>query len=285
MPPVPIDTFAPAKINLTLHVTGQRADGYHLLDSLVVFADVGDTLRLTAGPQMAIEVSGPFARGVPVDRRNLVWRALDAAGWSGLVQLDKQLPHGAGLGGGSADAAAVLRAICDDKVRDGIGLDAVLALGADVPVCLSSHPQRMQGIGERLSRIAPLPSLPLVLVNPGVAVSTPDVFGALTRRDNPCMDMCDGWPDETVFCNWLARQRNDLQQAACVLVPVIGDVLHALQGARLARMSGSGATCFGLYMSMDAATRAAQIIAQAHPGWWVVATRTTGSAQDQGKSR
>ncbi|MDG1068196.1 MAG: 4-(cytidine 5'-diphospho)-2-C-methyl-D-erythritol kinase, partial [Sulfitobacter sp.] len=160
--------FAPAKVNLTLHVTGQRADGYHLLDSLVVFADIGDRLWFDAGPQMRISVTGPFAEGVPVDQRNLVWQAAVLAGWTGHITLEKNLPHGAGIGGGSSDAAAVLRAFG--------GTADALQLGADVPVCLAHAPQRMRGIGEILDPIAPLPDLEIVLVNPRVAVPTAPVF-------------------------------------------------------------------------------------------------------------
>ncbi|WP_047994763.1 4-(cytidine 5'-diphospho)-2-C-methyl-D-erythritol kinase [Puniceibacterium sp. IMCC21224] len=268
--------FAPAKINLTLHVTGQRPDGYHLLDSLVVFADVGDQLVLTPGSALTIEVSGAFAAGVPLDARNLVWRAAVAAGWTGRIVLEKNLPHGAGLGGGSADAAAVLRSLFGDDVRSGIGLDAALALGADVPVCLSSAPQRMSGIGERLERVWPVPQLDLVLVNPGIHVATPEVFRALAWRDNPGMERCDGWSDRQNFVNWLAIQSNDLEPAACTAAPTITRALDALAGAQVARMSGSGATCFGLYRSAAAAQDAARQIGAQHPDWWVVATRTVG---------
>ena len=147
------EAFAPAKINLTLHVTGRRADGYHLLDSLVVFADLGDRLWLDPGAQMSLEVSGPFADGVPRDDSNLVWRAAMAAGWRGAIRLEKNLPHGAGIGGGSADAAALLRALHGDDAMRVIGPEATLALGADVPVCLHTGPQRMRGIGEQLTRL------------------------------------------------------------------------------------------------------------------------------------
>ena len=153
-----IEAFAPAKINLTLHVTGQRPGGYHLLDSLVLFADVGDRLWLDAGPDMSVEVFGPFAKGVPTDERNLVWAAAQLAGWSGRIQLEKNLPHGAGIGGGSSDAAAVLRALGADI--DGGNL------GADVPVCCCSVATRMTGIGDILGPVVELPELFAVLANP-----------------------------------------------------------------------------------------------------------------------
>lgn len=267
------EAFAPAKLNLTLHVTGQRANGYHLLDSLVVFADVGDRLSLTPGPAMRIDLSGPFATGVPTDARNLVWRAAEAAAWRGHIALEKNLPHGAGIGGGSSDAAAVLRAIAGR----GAGADVALSLGADVPVCLSGAPQRMQGVGERLSPVPDVPALDLVLVNPGAHVATPDVFRAMDRRDNPAMDVCGAWPDRGAFLRWLLDQRNDLQEPACGIAPAIRDALAALKDAELARMSGSGATCFGVFPSAAAARDAALDISSRYSDWWVVAARTAAS--------
>ncbi len=256
--------FAPAKINLTLHVTGQRADGYHLLDSLVVFADIGDRLGFEAGPRMRITVTGPFAAGVPVDRQNLIWQAAELAGWTGHITLVKNLPHGAGIGGGSSDAAAVLRAF-------GGGADA-LRLGADVPVCLSQSPQRMRGIGEVLEQLTSLPDMEIVLVNPRVAVPTGAVFGGLVSKQNlPMPEVLPEFVDTAGFCHWLAGQRNDLEAPARAIAPQIEAALEALDGALIARMSGSGATCFGLYA--EGAEQAAQRIAQASPTWWVRAGR------------
>lgn len=272
-----VEAFAPAKINLTLHVTGQRADGYHLLDSLVVFADVGDRLWLTPGDVMHLDVTGPFAAGVPGDPANLIWRAAIAAEWCGTIRLEKNLPHGAGIGGGSADAAALLRALFGDDAKQGIGLDRALALGADVPVCLHAGPQRMQGVGERLTRIRPVPELFAVLINPGVPLATPHVFRALDRRDNAPMTDCDGWKDPVLFVDWLRAQRNDLQEAACRLAPEVALALQELAGADVARMSGSGGTCFGLFGSKTEARSAARRIAARHPHWWVKAATTVGS--------
>lgn len=272
------EAFAPAKINLTLHVTGQRADGYHLLDSLVVFADVGDRLQLRPGPGISLRVTGPFADGVPTDDRNLAWRALALAGGTGAVTLEKHLPHGAGIGSGSADAAAVLRLVQGDRAEDGgPSIKGAVSLGADVPVCLSSLPQRMRGIGEDLTHVSPVPPLALVLVNPGVPVSTPAVFRALTGKTNAPMQGLSGWTDRQAFVAWLAAQRNDLQPAAQALVPRVSAALDALADAELARMSGSGATCFGIYPDARAARAAADRIGAANPGWWVQATTTTGS--------
>lgn len=271
------EAFAPAKINLTLHITGQRADGYHLLDSLVVFADIGDRLWFAAGPEMALDVTGPFADGVPADQSNLVWQAAQAAGLTGHIRIEKNLPHGAGLGGGSADAAALLRAAFGDDVTRGIGLDAALALGADVPVCLHAGPQRMQGIGEVLHRVWPVPGYAVVLVNPRVPVPTGPVFAALETKANPPMSDIPVSADPVAFARWLGTQRNDLERPAKHLVPVIGDVLRILDDALLARMSGSGATCFGLYADDAQAAAAAQAISAAHPDWWVVSGRTMGA--------
>ena len=270
----PTELFAPAKINLTLHVTGRRADGYHLLDSLVVFAELGDRLRCAPAREMVLSVTGPFAEGVPEDRRNLVWRAAELAGVTLSIRLEKVLPHGAGVGGGSSDAAAVLRAF-------GGGARAA-ELGADVPVCLSDAPRRMRGIGDELAQVSGVPALPMVLVNPGAYVPTPAVFGALARTENPGMGEMPGWASRTDFLSWLADQRNDLEASAMTIAPEIAAAMAALRragGCRLARMSGSGATCFGIFDSDAAAHDAAGRIAATRPGWWVRATRSIGSAR------
>lgn len=269
------DGFAPAKINLTLHVTGQRADGYHLLDSLVVFADMGDHLSLRPAARARLCVTGPMAMGVPVGPDNLVLRAAALMGVPAEITLDKHLPAAAGIGGGSSDAAACLRAL---SIISGLPVpENVLSLGADVPVCLLARAARMQGIGERVTPVAGLPPLDAVLVNPGVPVSTPAIFRRLTRRDNPAMpETLPAWPDASELIRWLGAQRNDLQAPALAEAPVIGDVLHtidATRGCALARMSGSGATCFGLYPEAADAAEAAQALRAAHPGWWVCAVR------------
>lgn len=272
-----IEVFAPAKINLTLHVTGQRADGYHLLDSLVVFADIGDRLWLTPGAGLSPAITGPFADGVPDNSQNLVWRAAEIAGFTGAIRLEKNLPHGAGIGGGSADAAAVLRAMFGDDVQAAIGSDRAASMGADVPVCLHAGPQRMRGIGDELSRIWTVPACAVVLVNPGVAVPTSAVFAALHSKTNPPMSNVYADADFAGFVAWLSGQRNDLQTPACAVAPVIATVLDALSGAAFSAMSGSGSTCFGLYPSDADAVEAAQEIAAAHPDWWVKSARTIGA--------
>lgn len=263
---------APAKINLALHVTGQRDDGYHLLDSLVVFAGIGDRLSFAPAPDLSLTLTGPLAAGVPTGPDNLILRAaaLLCPDQGASITLDKQLPHAAGLGGGSADAAASLRGLArlwDRPLPDG---HECLTLGADVPVCLSSHPQRMQGIGEVLSPLPAMPPLWAVLVNPRVAVPTGPVFQGLASKQNPQMDAPD-WADYHSFIIWLSRQRNDLESSALALAPEVGLTLTVLRdsGASLSRMSGSGATCFGLFASAKAAAQAAHHISHAHPHWWV----------------
>ena len=267
--------FAPAKINLTLHVTGQRADGYHLLDSLVVFADLGDELRLQLAAEPALRVSGPMAAGVPVGADNLVLRAARLMGVTLDIALDKVLPAAAGIGGGSSDAAAVMRgavALCPEVA---LPADAGLSLGADLPVCLMARAARMSGIGEQVQAVPDMPDLHAVLVNPGVGVSTAAIFGSLARKDNaPMPQVLPRWTGAADLAAWLALQRNDMQAAAVAFAPQIGDVLAALaqtRGCLLARMSGSGATCFGLYADADTARAAVPAVVQ--PGWWVRAVR------------
>ena len=273
-----IEAFAPAKINLTLHVTGQRDDGYSLLDSLVVFGDVGDRITLTPAGDMSLSAAGPFAAGVPEDQSNLVWRALKAVGWQGSVSLIKNLPNGAGIGGGSSDAAAVLRCLIGERAGVDVELDLLVSLGADVPVCLSPRPQRMRGIGEELAHVPSVPALSMVLVNPGAHVPTRDVFVGLATRDNAPMETFGGWASWSDFVDWLALQRNDLEAAACSVAPEIKLAQDALNDARLVRMSGSGSTCFGIYPDQTAAQRAAGRIKSEHPDWWVQPTETIGSA-------
>jgi len=265
---------APAKVNLALHVTGQRADGYHLLDSLVVFTQLGDMLRATAGAGISLSVTGPEAAGLSGEGDNLVLRAARLAQADGLaLELEKHLPVASGIGGGSSDAAAALRLIARHSGRPVPG--DCLTLGADLPVCLAAKPCRMRGIGEDVSCIPALPPMAMVLVNPRVGVATPAVFRALARKDNPPMpETLPEWRDFPGFVAWLSVQRNDLQAPACAAVPAIADVIAELAGAgaALARMSGSGATCFGLFPDLGTAKQAATLIARAQPGWWVRAT-------------
>ena len=267
--------FAPAKINLTLHVTGQRPDGYHMLDSLVVFADIGDRLSIEPAEDLSLTVTGPMAAGVPSDGRNLVLKAAQFAGFAaGRIVLEKHLPAEAGIGGGSSDAAAMLRAVSQltsapvEAVASGAE-----ALGADVPVCLAARATRMQNIGEQLSAVDELPVLHAVLVNPGLSVPTPAVFKALAQKENAAMPAeLPDFKAASDMMPWLQTMRNDLEPAAISLHPGIGDVLHALAelpGARVVRMSGSGATCFALFAHRTQAEAAARRLGQKYPQWWV----------------
>lgn len=274
MPPPPITELAPAKVNLTLHVTGRREDGYHLLDSLVMFADIGDRLTLAPGARR-VHVTGPRAAEVPDGPGNMVLRAAELIGAEADITLEKCLPVAAGIGGGSSDAAACLRALARMTGRD-IPADA-LSLGADVPVCLLARAARMRGIGDRVTPVEGLPALDAVLVNPGVEMPTPVIFKRLENRENaPMPSPLPGLTSAEDLARWLATQRNDLEAPAMEEAPVIGDVLRRIAetpDCRIARMSGSGATCFGLYPDASRARAAAEALTSAHPGWWVAACR------------
>ena len=270
----PIEVFAPAKINLTLHVTGQRADGYHLLDSYVMFADIGDRVFVEPAEEMSLTVTGPRAAGVPEDARNLCWKAAEFYGASAAITLEKHLPAAAGIGGGSSDAAAVLQGLEQVYGRP-VPVDTSI-LGADVPVCMVGHAAHMTGVGDRVLPLFAEVPMPCVLVNPGVEVSTPAVFDRLERKDNPPMAP---WPEgggNAAAYDWLAEQRNDLETPALAVQPVIGDVLAALQalpGARVVRMSGSGATCFALFDCYEQAEAGAATLGDTHADWWIAACR------------
>jgi 4-diphosphocytidyl-2-C-methyl-D-erythritol kinase len=265
--------FAPAKVNLTLHVTGRRADGYHLLDSLVVFAGVGDRVSAELSDAASLVVTGPMAAGLSGEGDNLVLRAARLIGVPARIGLEKVLPVSSGIGGGSADAAATLRLLARLSGRAMPGAAEVLALGADVPVCLAGRAVRMTGIGEGLGAVPALPQAWLVLVNPMVAVSTPAVFKALARADNaPMPREVPKMRGAAELAAFLTMQRNDLEAPAMAVQPVIGRVKAALSaqaGCMVARMSGSGATCFGLFADPLAASAAARAIRAAEPGWWV----------------
>jgi 4-diphosphocytidyl-2-C-methyl-D-erythritol kinase len=264
--------FAPAKVNLCLHVTGQRGDGYHLLDSLVAFAEIGD--RVTVTPGQGFSITGPQAAHLDLNDDNLCQRAARAMGGGVAITLDKHLPIASGIGGGSADAAATLRAMAR-LGRPMPDAAAILKLGADVPVCLSGRPTRMSGVGEVLAPVT-LPPAWMVLANPGQSVSTPDVFRALTRRDNAPMQPMSRLRDLPELAAWLVMQRNDLEPPATQLAPVIAQVhaaLTAQSDCHFARMSGSGATCYGLFPDGLTATAAARALQTQHPDWWVAAGR------------
>jgi len=288
-----ITELAPAKVNLALHVTGRRADGYHLLESLVVFTRFGDRVSVEASDEDRFSVSGPFADGVPADGGNLVVRARDGLRNAGgaetarpvAIRLEKNLPVASGVGGGSSDAAAALRALdrlWGLRLRADELADIGLALGADVPMCLTAKPLLARGVGDEISVMNDFPAHGLVLVNPGVAVSTPQVFAALDRRDNAGLPPMPRIFDFHGLRNWLDATRNDLEPAARTLEPAVGHALAALEraGAGFARMSGSGATGFGLFETGNVAKRAAAELRGRHPDWFVAATRSIPSGAD-----
>ena len=278
---------APAKINLALHVTGQRADGYHLLETLVAFTEAGDTIRIRAADADSFSISGPFGDllragdggdNLVTRARNLLRDALASTGQPAppvAIHLEKNLPVASGIGGGSADAAATLRGLLRHW-RAGIAPDALasmaLMLGADVPMCLESRSLIARGIGEDIEPLTDLPELSMVLANPLKAVSTPEIFRRLQNKTNPPLPASAtiGW------MGFLAQSRNDLQPPAQALLPEIGEIIGLLsqEGAALVRMSGSGATCFGIFHSLEAARKAETSLRQKRPGWYFQATRT-----------
>lgn len=278
--------FAPAKVNLCLHMTGLRDDGYHLLESLVVFAEVGDRLAVSPAAELSLTVSGPFAEGVPTDRTNLVLKAaerlrdLRGVTTGAALHLTKHLPHGGGIGGGSSDAACAIRLLARLWGVAPLSSDEALPLGADVPVCLCA-PQatEMRGIGERLKATPYQPEGWLVLVNPGVAVPTGKVFALHDQLHDVSpagMSSLEDVHDADGFASWLAMQRNDLTRVAldASIAPVIGTVLDALSAhAEVAQMSGSGSTCWGWFRSETAAQEASHVIKAANPEWWVMPAR------------
>ncbi|MYA86876.1 MAG: 4-(cytidine 5'-diphospho)-2-C-methyl-D-erythritol kinase [Boseongicola sp. SB0662_bin_57] len=269
-----VEVAAPAKVNLTLHVTGQRKDGYHLIDSLVAFAPVHDRLVIKSGPSLELAVTGAESAMVPSGMKNLALRAAalvqDSAGSS--VLLEKRLPVAAGVGGGSADAAAVLRGLAAHREDLPAIARTALALGADVPMCLACRPCRVGGIGEEITFVD-LSPIPALLVNPRTPVSTAKVFAGMARRDNPLMSgSLPSARDVPGVIEWLSAQRNDLEPVALKEAPVIADVLELLRtspGCGLARVSGSGATCFGLFDDDRLAREAEARIAELHPDWWL----------------
>ncbi len=275
---------APAKINLFLHVGDKRADGFHPLQSLAVFTDLGDALAVEEAGDLSLAVQGRFAAAL-AEGDNLVLKAAralaDRAGRSARakVTLTKNLPVASGVGGGSADAAAALRALARLwrlELDENALLEIAATLGSDIPVCVAGVPAFMEGRGEILTPVASLPRLPLLLVNPGAAVPTQDVFAALASRRGTGMKLPRGrFGDLADLLRFLETTGNDLEAPALGLQPVIGEVLSALKalpGALFSRMSGSGATCFALMPDDDGCARAAALLKAKYPGWWVAPT-------------
>lgn len=282
--------LAPAKINLFLHVGDKRPDNYHALESLVVFAEAGDRIEVAAASDLTLKVTGPFGRYAPPGADNLVLRAARALqeaarGLGAAITLEKNLPVAAGLGGGSADAAATLRALnllWGLKRSEAELLDIAATLGSDVPACVLSRPCWMTGRGEHVMEVPALPRVPAVLVNPGIAVPTAPVFASLNARTGigamvpPKSAIATIWD----LISYLADSANDLEAPAGLIAPAIDEVLAALDhepACVLAQMSGSGATCFALFDGNEFAAGAADRIAQDHPDWWVRATRLAGA--------
>jgi len=298
---------APAKINLTLRVLGRRPDGYHQIESLVAFARIADRVTLRPGPALTLSVTGPNAGSCGLLTDNLVLKAARLLADRleniklGQFTLTKRLPVAAGLGGGSSDAAAALRLLAklnNLPLGDRNLMDAAKATGADVPVCLDPRARLMRGIGDILSSPIQIASLPAVLVNPGVMVATASVFESLRAAPyspqpavslHPLLAQQDsgtGSPGmltqehRLALVTALAAERNDLEAPALKLAPEIADVLGELRKlatCRLARMSGSGATCFGLFDSRRTALAAARTLSAAHPSWWIKATMLADS--------
>jgi 4-diphosphocytidyl-2-C-methyl-D-erythritol kinase len=277
-----ITELAPAKINLFLHVGARRDDGFHPLQSLVVFTALGDVLAMKEASELSLAIDGPFAPGLRGAGDNLVLRAAnalleDGASAGARLTLTKNLPVASGIGGGSADAAAALRGLSRLWNMNGKNLhDIAGGLGSDIPVCLDSTAAFMEGRGEILRPLLCMPRVPMLLVNPGVPLPTRDVFAALESRSGVEMTLPGGhFQDTADLLRLLDSTRNDLEAPAIKLQPVIGQVLKAvaaLPGALLARMSGSGATCFGIFADDDCCARAAQTLRRTAPGWWVAPT-------------
>jgi 4-diphosphocytidyl-2-C-methyl-D-erythritol kinase len=282
----PIFEAAPAKVNLALHVTGQRSNGYHDLESLVVFAGISDELRATPANEDQLILKGPFGPSLTTGQSNLVLKAIsafrqempDAGGHGVQVELMKNLPVAAGIGGGSADAAAALRLMArlsKQPITPNRLAELAQNLGADVPVCLLSQACLVRGIGEVIAPFEHFPNCHLVLVNPLVPLSTADIFQRLKQRNNESMPPITTRIDRISMLGlWLEETRNDLQGAAFELAPVIGDIvdeLHKAKGCACARMSGSGATVFGLFGSSAEAHQAAHDMRAKWPDFWVAA--------------
>ncbi len=280
---------APAKLNLYLHIEGRRDDGLHRIDSLIAFAEAGDVVTVVPAHDLTLTADGRFSGDLPVAGDNLVLRAAgrlrEAVGTDegAELHLTKNLPVAAGIGGGSTDAAAALRLLARlwRRYPDALTDEAIArSLGADVPVCWRGRTARVSGIGERIIAMPDLPPVSVVLANPGVALPTAEVFrhhAATPVQDGPAVDAeWNGISDAATLADRLAAMRNDLETPALALAPQIADTLDALRGAPgclLARMSGSGATCFGLFASFAGAQAVADVLRAEHPGWWVAATR------------
>lgn len=284
-----IRLVAPAKINLALHITGLRKDGYHLLETVAVFTEFGDRLSLKPAVEDRLFVTGPYSATIPSGPDNIILRALalyrDITGSLTprvSIALEKNLPAAAGIGGGSSDAAAFLKAF-DRMCSSTAGYEGLHAighrLGADLPMCLQASPLIAKGIGEQIEPLDQFPRLALVLVNPGVEIPTPAVFKALGANRNPPLPQLNAGLTPRAVAEWLMATRNDLEAPAKILFPKIEEARYRLEetSASFVRMSGSGATFFGIFSDLEAARNAAETIAMKRPDWFVVATETLAS--------
>jgi 4-diphosphocytidyl-2-C-methyl-D-erythritol kinase len=281
MSPKHFTLLAPAKINLFLHITGKRPDGYHLLQSVVVFANVGDRLTFSRHDSLFIDVAGRFAGDVCAPRDNLIYKAAQALGENykiaptGQILLEKNLPVASGMGGGSSDAATTLKGLAQlwglpeefDRMQKIAG-----TLGADVPACLMRRPVWMEGVGEKMMRLPDMPDMHMVLVNPAVATPTPEVFRQFRAKFSPPIQFIGRRKTMGEWIADLKLYRNDLTEAAIAVSPEIKTALQSIaetQGCQIARLSGSGATCFGIYETPTAAHAAVNKLRQQHPEWWI----------------
>jgi len=282
--PQTLNCFAPAKINLYLHITDRLDNGYHTLDTLIAFADIGDLLKIENAKSFCYQVDGPFSKGLANNSKNLVSHAAHAiAKASGnelnvRITLTKNLPVAAGIGGGSADAAATIRGLMKwwNIAQDEPYLpELTLSLGADTPICFSSKPARVHGIGEKTDRAPTFPELSVILINPMRACHTPAIFNAYDenkKNHKPLLDIPEHLSNPDHFISFLDKQNNDLQDIAAKKIPEIIHIIETLKNhpdCALARMSGSGATCFGLFKNKTQAQKAFKEIKHDHPQWWV----------------
>lgn len=279
--------LSPAKINLDLRITGRRADGYHLLDSIVVFADVGDELDATLSDHLSLEIDGPFGAGLSAGKDNLVFKAAqalcDVAGVEPNIHfnLTKNLPISSGIGGGSSNAAVALtlsNKLLKLKLSEEHLMHVALEIGADVPVCLEPQITHMSGIGEQLTPIRHELKQPALLVNPGISVSTAEIFSVFHNLEfsfSPERELQPNQVNWSLMLDHLKASTNDLQRPACTINTSVNDVLEALaklEGVILSRMSGSGATCFALFKDQSMCEDAAKKLSKAHKNWWVKST-------------
>ena len=269
-----ISEFAPAKINLSLHLVGQKSDGYHLLDSIVSFVNIGDKISIEPGKSGKLKVAGPFAKDLPRSNHNLVLKAARLFNNIKLsrITLEKNIPVTSGIGGGSADAAATVRLFSKFYNKPHLPVEKLISLGSDVPVCMQKGIVRMMGVGEEIINLSPAPKVGILLVNPRQALSTAKVFSAVKEKNNSGLNLQgSGEKSLNSWFDWINSMRNDLTASAIDLIPDIRFILDKLitcDGARVVRMSGSGATCFALFEDFDLLQDAKLKIMKEFPSFW-----------------